>query len=417
MEGVRMSKNQWLIIVIFMFIAIVFRFQAAWRHDGLLEKDSLVYDQCALSVLKGEGIRSQWGELSAYRPPLYIYFLAVHYKIFGHHLMPVRIVQALLSTLTVATMGCMSYRIFGARSCLFTVIISSIYPPFYNFWFSCAFIGTETLYAFLLIISVYTLVLCFMRKSSFLALLAGVFWGLAILCRPEPLLLIPFLPFAMILIGFQLRAVLKFYSLLIVMVALVIMPWTVRNYLLFQSLIPVVSSGGMALYASNHPGSDGFGTEFFSRVIVPEDFRLQIMGKNERERSFIFMRKAVNYMREYPAAFGLLFLKKCFFYLDYNHTHYFKNNVKKRVINWGYVFVSFGAFFGLLAGCKDAGSKRWIILIMFIFVFFLISHAFVLSSYRYRLPTESLLIILSAYGWNKCFSGGIFRGSKKNRLG
>lgn len=402
-----MDKKKWLIIAFFLLIALATRFYMAIVDDAPLEKDPLEMDEIAQSIVKGEGIRNRLGEVSAYRPPLYLHFLALNYKIFGHSLLAVRMIQAVLSVLTVIVIGLIAYRIFGPWCGVISLAISSVYPPFIDSWVSCNNITYETLYTFLLVTSIYTMTLFFYRSSRRMAVLSGFFWGLATLCRSEPLLLLPFLPFALILFGFKWREVFSYCLIAFTAAVLVLMPWTVRNYRLFRTFVPITTYGGVALYVSNHPGSDGFGNAFFRSVILPEDLRLKELGVNEAERERMFRLKALDYIRKNPGEFFLLFLKKCRFYLDINHTYYYRDGTSKRVVNWGYILVSIMSVAGFFLGLRDRDYRKWVLMLAFIFGLFFLTHTLVIVSHHYRCPTEPLLIILATYALYSVLHGGM----------
>jgi len=77
-------------------------------HFYNLTLDPLYHDSWAKQVAGGDWIGNQ----VFFRAPFYPYFLAVLYKIFGHHLFLVRLIQHLIGSLSVVLI--FSFR--GARA-------------------------------------------------------------------------------------------------------------------------------------------------------------------------------------------------------------------------------------------------------------------------------------------------------------
>ena len=76
--------------------------------------------------------------------------------------------------------------------------------------------------------------------------------------------------------------------------ALVLAPWTIRNYLLLGGLVPLTTNVGVNLYIGNNPNArpDGGGMEL-ERSELP-------YGSNEIANSRAEMRRAFSYMLERP---------------------------------------------------------------------------------------------------------------------
>lgn len=96
-----------------------------------------------------------------------------------------------------------------------------------------------------------------MRGSAVSASLAGLLTGAAILVQPS----LQLLPFAMI--GFALLVDRRFAKVLsagllgIASTALVVAPWTIRNYQVLRTPVLVSTNGGYALYRANNENATG----------------------------------------------------------------------------------------------------------------------------------------------------------------
>ena len=83
-------------------------------------------------------------------------------------------------------------------------------------------------------------------------------------------------------------------------IALVLAPWTVRNYRCFGEFIPTTSNGGINLYIANNPHSTG------GYHMPPEDLRPDY----ERHDSAMWYREAFRYIAAHPLQTAGRMLKK-----------------------------------------------------------------------------------------------------------
>ncbi len=387
------------LVVIFFIVAFGIRMQASLSNHSLPEEDALEYDQLALNLIQGQGYREE-GELTARRPPFYSMFLAGIYAAAGHNYQAVRILQAVLSTLTVVLIAAWAWLLFGAWSGCLAAFLAALHPGFYFYYYGCSALITETLYTFLLTSALFTLYLYFTSRAWMVAALSGFAWGLAILTRPIPLSLLPVLPFALILLGYSFWQTFRYHCIVGVVVLLVLSPWIIRNYLLFKTFVPVATMGGSQFYSSNHPDSDGFGDGLLKGVIYPQEQELKATGMNEAMRSKYFYKKGWEVIFFNPEKSFKLFLRKMFLYMDpiitlYNQTPF------KKIINWPYIFILMASCAGFILALKDSAIRQSVLSMVFIFGYFAVIYALWHPGERYRFPSEPILIVLTAYllGW------------------
>jgi 4-amino-4-deoxy-L-arabinose transferase-like glycosyltransferase len=189
------------------------------------------------------------------RGPVYPFFIATVYKFFGNekdmgsyktwhkNLDKVRVVQCLLDALVCILVFFISYAISNG-SFLPALISSGLYVfSFYNIYYTKALLS-ESVTTFLLTSSLLFCILGIRHGRSCLWGLAGALFGLVVLTKPEYLLFPAFLLLYMVLIDRQdfLKAVKKPFIFLIA-AAIVVIPWTIRNYCVSKEFIPVAVSG------------------------------------------------------------------------------------------------------------------------------------------------------------------------------
>lgn len=160
-------------------------------------------------------------------------------------------------------MGLAAFRLaviaFGVATAKATILILAIWP---NLIFMAGVPHKELLVAFLLPAAILAYVEAARARGSgrqglsFLVL-SGLCLGYAGLTQPATLL------FGIILPGFDVMARARgrdaLFRLGIVgfIAVMVVIPWTVRNYLIHDAFIPVNTAGGIVFYSANNPNATG----------------------------------------------------------------------------------------------------------------------------------------------------------------
>lgn len=190
---------------------------------------------------------------TAFRPLLYPAFLAAVFATVGENFLVVRLLQALIGALACGAMFGLGARLDGVRTGVFAGLLLSVYP------FVLYFTGevmTETLFLALVVGSVYATVRLAQEPGLANALWAGAGWGLATLCRPMALGFIGVV-LAIGAIGLVWRPW-RARAWMLVAGALAIallVPWSVRNSLLFERPVFLTTYTGHNLY-KGLPGRD-----------------------------------------------------------------------------------------------------------------------------------------------------------------
>lgn len=104
---------------------------------------------------------------------------------------------------------------------------------------------TETLFTFLLVLSIYTLSHGFEKDQKWKTALSGFILGLSILCRPIALMLPVVLLLPMLMFPPRRRAV-THWALLVAIAFLFVTPWSIRSSLVAGRLVTVQDSGVLA---------------------------------------------------------------------------------------------------------------------------------------------------------------------------
>lgn len=110
--------------------ALAVRLVHLWQMRGtpyfsVLMGDARGYDQWAQRLAGGDWI----GTDVFYQAPLYPYFLGVIYAVAGHDLLAVRVVQAVLGSLSAVLVGVACARLFSARAGVVAGLALALYAP------------------------------------------------------------------------------------------------------------------------------------------------------------------------------------------------------------------------------------------------------------------------------------------------
>jgi len=187
---------------------------------------------------------SQPVEFSAWRAPLYPMFLAAAFQISRNTLF-LRCLQVALAGFSAYFLMEVALILFSQMAALISGVVFALYPLLI---FYTADLGTETLFVFLLTATLLVYYRAGGNISSGHAFLLGVLTGLAALDRPNGLMLIPAFALAFWFRKHTRAEALRRIAVLTVAVAMVVLPWTYRNYRLYHKLVLISSNGGANLW-------------------------------------------------------------------------------------------------------------------------------------------------------------------------
>lgn len=392
-----MTKNNAILFAIILF-ALTVRLAFVLTNNTLPVKDALEYDQTALNLINGKGFCDEAKSPSAFTPPFYPIFLASTYKVFGHNYMIVRMIQAVLGSLLCLIIYAIATAIFSSNIGLVSSLIAAVYPAFTFFDYGPAYLITETLFMSLFCFSTLLLISSNMQPSPFLSALSGFFLGLATLTRPVTLLI----PLAVLLWLLIFKAsrknLLKIFIPFLVVFLLTLLPWTIRNYKIFHTLVPISTEGGINFYASHSPKARGLGEGW--RQALVEDEVLKKQGLNEAQRSRVFLKKGIDYLKDNPKKIPYLFFRNLMNFWDISCDAYAGGALR---YNIAFVFLLpfsiGGMFLGLRARFRVLSS-----LLVITIIYFSVLHGALHSAYRYRVVIEPFLIIFASFCFTFIFS-------------
>jgi len=189
-------------------------------------------------------------------------------------LMLVRIVQVLISIGSIYLVYLIARQSGSTAAAFLAVILAAVYPPSFM---ASGRILTEVIYVFLLLGYIYSLIMAFSRHSPGWHGLSGAFLAMTVLVRPA---ILPFLPVPYIITAIQRRNIRYFrgFWTAAVIFCIVMTPWWVRNYLVFDKLIITATQSGDPFLRGTDPYDvyDKFGPSIIQDVPQEQKTRVAL---------------------------------------------------------------------------------------------------------------------------------------------
>lgn len=325
-----------LLIRLFLFI-IVGPWNPNAAEKAILKRDALEYHNFAVSLIKDhrfvcvDGGHGPYFKSDSLRTPLYPVFVGIIYIIFGIKPWIVLLFQIFLDTASCILLFITIRDMLNLRIALYAGIFYAI-DPFLILWANNLF--GETLLIFFCVLALYSyskaLVLDYEKK--WIVFSAAAF-GLA--CLVKPIMLYVPIVIAIHLIVFlrrNIKKALKTAGIFVFVFILILLPWFIRNYIVYNSF-SLSSSGGynlLMLYAGPikmerediqteeilyEKMSEEANNMMIKEGITPEDL-------NDFQKSKYWHKLAMQYINRYPLSFTkhyILGIVRSFFCLGTMH--------------------------------------------------------------------------------------------------
>ena len=216
----------------------------------------------------------------------------------------VKLLQALLGVGAVILIATIARHAAGPNAAAIAAWLAAVYPSFV--WIP-SYVLSEAIYLPLILACVVTLT---GARTSTRAGLAGILCGIAVLVRPGTLVFVPLVAAWLAWRGAWMKAVAFAFA-----VAIVLLPWTVRNVRTHGQLVLVASEGGVTFWTGNHPLARGEGDLAANPAIkrAEVEFRQSHPALTAEQLEPLYYADALRAIRERPAAWSLLLLKKAFY--------------------------------------------------------------------------------------------------------
>jgi len=410
-----MDKKEKIILIIILLLALVVR-TVHWldvREDPFfaqLVMDSEEYDRWAIEIAEGNWLGSE----VFFQAPLYPYFLAVVYSLFGHSLDAVYLIQIVICLLGIYALYRAGIKLAGEKVGLAAAALSAFYGVYL---FYDVQLLKESLAVTLVCILLWVLAEARESKGLTLWIWAGVICGFLSLLRENMLLIVPFLLLLAIRPRERFSAFFLRSLVLILGTGIVLVPVAYRNWKVGGNFLPTTFQGGVNFYIGNNPQANGTYQPLSPGKQVPSYERTEPIRLAEKELgrqlepyevSNFWLRKSIDWAKKNPADFLKLQAKKAQMFwswyewpdaVDYYYVKQTSIIYKLPLLEFG--SISFLALIGLWFIRRRLHA--FFPVLLFVVMWMASTAVFFLFS-RYRLPAVPGLILIGAAGIGSVFA-------------
>ena len=384
------SERSWLISCL--AIGVFVRLAWAFTFPGTPASDGVIYVSLARKLIAGEPYFI--GETFSYWPPGYPLYLASWLALIRSQ--AVAIVASNVAVFVAGALGVwtLARRVGDAAVVRMALAIFVVWP---NLAFQAGMPEKEQVLAALLPWIVSAALLVGSAKVPFRqCLLVGLLLGVAILVQPVLLL------FPLVLLCYWLicsrepGASLRMLAFTVLGLAVVVAPWTMRNYRVLDHFVLVSTNGGFGLYGANNPKAEGGYLKEW-----PDDLMRMPEVEADREARL----RAVAWIQSNPGRFLELALEKNVRFMGDDAIGVYQSLKRgeggasaatyagiKALANLYWLGIWALVLWSLLAG--GGGGRPELMLVPFAFLYFLLLHSIVESNGKYHVLTIGILSVL-----------------------
>jgi 4-amino-4-deoxy-L-arabinose transferase-like glycosyltransferase len=399
-----------------------------WLRTYSGDAGAYEHDPIARSLVAGEGFRyaffSDTPELSGHQAPALPMLLALGYALFGVATplakLFVQVVLAGLVSLGAGALGVVAWHWWGRRAMVLAMLGVALYPAFV--YMPTRIQAVNWALAFLLLYFAGVVALREGRGTPRLAALTGLVAGLGVL--GEPILAAPF-GLCWLWLARHERAAWRLSALVAGVAALTVAPWLVRNAVVLGKAGFVKSSFWYVAWQGNHPGATGTdklavapdvaaglawrlagGAETerlldearrqavsVDIAITAQDSAVLRALPDERARMDWFGNRLRGELRADPASYARVVAKRAAMLVWFDPT-----NPRSFVFAYRVPYLLLAALgvLGLVAMARESSPPAGLALWWCSVVGLLLVHTLIISSARFRLPIEALLVLPAA---------------------
>ena len=346
---------------------------------------------------------------------LYSLFVAAVYTLFGVHPLAVRLVQAVLGGILLPYMVYrLTRRVFEAQNvrpafaiprpdilALVAALLTAIYAYLVLY---AATLMTETF-------CIVTLLWLLERALAFAqsprasqGVVLGVGLGIATLLRQSILPWVVVMFAWLLWVGYRQSNLRRAASSLLISVsilALILSPFTIRNYRVYGSFLLLNSNAGYAMYSAQHP-MHGTSFQEFAAAPIPDE----LWGLNEAQMDQELMRRGIGFVLADPGRYLLLSLSRVQAYFEFwpsPDTTLLHNLGRAGSFGIFLPFMLYGIWLALRQARLDHTLAAWVqfsvtplALILLFMLFYSVLHIFTWAMPRYRLPVDVVALPFGA---------------------
>lgn len=264
----RISRVQWLALVI--GAGILIRVAWVWYFPTVQTSDHATYVTLAKKLLAGEPYFD--GADYANWPPGLPFFLAANFLVLGVKPWVITFANLLLYALASLAVYRLAYVIAGEGTARVATLLLLIWPND----IMCTGLAKKELLILPLLTWAIVAYIAARRaanpgRSFWLMAITGALLGAASLTQPSLMLF----PLALVCYEFArgtaARKLVFRAAVVILAMGTVILPWSIRNYLVLDAVVPISTAGGEGFYSANNERATGKHIPVYQRSLDPFD--------------------------------------------------------------------------------------------------------------------------------------------------
>jgi Tfp pilus assembly protein PilF/4-amino-4-deoxy-L-arabinose transferase-like glycosyltransferase len=366
--------------------------------------DERYHDDWAQEIAEGKLLQ----RTPFYRAPAYPFFLGSIYSIFGHGYYLSRLIGIIIGALSCVFVYLVGKEIFSQKVAVLSALLACFYGMFLYF---DAMLLTTYLEVFFCLVGVFWTMKWVRNKINSHLIIAGLFWGLASVTRPNFLIFVPvfamyvFLTFKRQSFRERLHPVL-FLFIGIIPIVLIVM---LMNILSGRDFVIIAWNGGINFFLGNNAHANGWSATspeldatwwggYRDAIIIAE----RALGQQllPSQVSGYWSALGFEHIVSRPLAWLALMSKKV--YLLFNAFDISNNQsieafkefsplLRIPLFNFGLILAF--AIWGMICSLRTKGTK----LIISFLAFYSISIVLFFVTARYRVPLVAFLLIYASY--------------------
>ncbi|MCA9929381.1 MAG: hypothetical protein KC419_12920 [Anaerolineales bacterium] len=386
--------------------------------------DEVSYHNLAIRVLDGHGFsfgQPWWPGTDANEPTahwsyLYTSFLIGLYAIVGRHAIVARLIQSVIVGILMPWLVYrLSWRVYHddpqddmfaapnglLRAHKIGLVVAAISAVYIYFFYYAASLITESFYI-LGILWTFDVAIGIVqaRRPSFKQWVwLGVALGITVLLRQ---LILLFAPFMFAWMWWARRPKLWLFAVPLAITALMMLPWTLRNYNAFDTFVPLNTNSGHAFFWGNHPL---YGTKFIPILptgqyyaMIPDELEAQDL--NEAEMDSALLKLGIGFVVDDPVRYIRLSISRIpSYFMFWPSAESSKVSNLSRVGSFGLFlpFIIFGLFLSFNYRFESWQARLAAPFTLF-YLFILVytgMHVLTWTLVRYRIPVDAIFIIFA----------------------
>ena len=408
------NKREMLSLLLIFLISFALRIFYLFEIRDTFAFSMLLGDAQLFDTWAKEISQSGWlGNEVFFQAPLYPYFLAIIYSVFGHNLIIVRLIQIILGSVSCVLVAKAGRNFFSKPVGMLSGFILAIYPP--AIFFDCL-IQKESLALFFMAFILFILGKMTDRVNIRRMFLMGTALGLLCLLRENALVLMPIIP-VWLFIQFgrnqKKRDLIIWIISFILGIVIILIPVGVRNKVVGNEFVLTTTNFGLNFYIGNNrqatgtyvPVVPGHGDCKFERQDATDVAEKAVGHKlNPSEVSRYWLQKAISDIKPYPVSWIRLLFKK--WLLVWNFVEISDAESIYAHEDWSFILRTLGYLlhFGVICPLailglyltKEEFKKTWHLFLILISYAASISLFFVFA--RFRHPMTAIIILYAAAG-------------------